>query len=257
MIECGFYVYEHWRPDLGVCFYVGKGILKRATSLVRKENPRHLRVIEKLSRFGMKAEVKIIVGPVSEQEAFGAEIERIAYWRATAPEKLVNMTDGGEGASGMKHSEAFRARQREINRNRTVRRGHKLTEEHKAKISAGNMGRVVTAETRAKMSASQKGKKKPPSKAIWTDEMRERMRNRVFTAEHRARISAAKRGKPNSEAHKASMSAAMKGRKHSPESYAKAADKLRGRTRPQSVCMKISETKRANQAIRDLCAVYA
>lgn len=223
MTERGFYVYEHWRPDIGACFYVGKGILRRATSLVRKENPRHLRVIEKLARLGMKAEVKIIVGPVSEQEAFDAEIERIAYWRATAPEKLVNMTDGGEGASGMKHSEAFRARQREINRHRTVRRGHKLTEEHKAKIGAAGKGRIVSAETRAKVSASQKGRKKPPSKAVWTEEMRERMRNRVFTAEHRARIRAAKKGKPRSAAHNASLALAR--------------------------C--------TNQAFRDLYAVYA
>lgn len=31
-----FYVYEHWRPDTGVCFYVGKGKEKRAWDMKRR-----------------------------------------------------------------------------------------------------------------------------------------------------------------------------------------------------------------------------
>ena len=64
-----------------------------------------------------------------------------------------------------------------------------------------------TDETRTKMSAASKGKKKPP-----------------FSDEHRARMSAAHKGKerkPFSDEHKAKMSAAMKGRQFSDEAKAK------------------------------------
>lgn len=37
-----FYVYEHWRPDLATCFYVGKGKLKRVRDLSRSEH--HARI---------------------------------------------------------------------------------------------------------------------------------------------------------------------------------------------------------------------
>lgn len=53
-----FLVYEHWRPDLGVCFYVGKGKRKRAFSFRR--NTRYDRTVRKLERNGLSVEVRII-----------------------------------------------------------------------------------------------------------------------------------------------------------------------------------------------------
>jgi hypothetical protein len=75
-----FCVYEHWRPDKGICFYVGKGKPKRVKRFERKENERHLRILEKLAKRGLRTEVKIIASGVSEDIAFALEKERIAYW---------------------------------------------------------------------------------------------------------------------------------------------------------------------------------
>lgn len=67
----------------------------------------------------------------------------------------------------------------------------------------GGTGHIPSAETRAKMSAAGKGKKRPP-----------------FSAEHLANMSAARIGKkmpPFSDEHKAKLSAANKGTKPAPQ----------------------------------------
>jgi hypothetical protein len=93
-------------------------------------------------------------------------------------------------------------------------KGRKNTDEAKAKMSAaakGNTrakGRKHTAETRTKMSAAKKGRK-------LTDETRAKM-SKPKTAEHRAKLS-----KPKTDEHRANMSAANKGRKLTDEHRAK------------------------------------
>jgi hypothetical protein len=48
--------------------------------------------------------VRFVANGLSEDEAFALEIERIAHWRELGV-LLVNWTDGGEGVSGLVHSE--------------------------------------------------------------------------------------------------------------------------------------------------------
>jgi hypothetical protein len=73
--------------------------------------------------------------------------------------------------------------------------------ETRAKISAANKGRKATPETRAKISAAHKGKKR--------------------TAEHRAKISAAQKGKKHTPETRALFRIVNAGRKISPEHRAK------------------------------------
>lgn len=82
---------------------------------------------------------------------------------------LVNMTDGGDGASGYVMSPEQIAKiansklgkplsaecRAKISKTRT---GAQLSDDHRANISLGLMGRVPTAETRAKLSAIHKGR---------------------------------------------------------------------------------------------------
>lgn len=71
-----FYVYEHWRPDRGECFYVGKGKGGRANELRHNRNRFHKFIQAKLSRLGTAVEVRIISDCLSESEAFALERER-------------------------------------------------------------------------------------------------------------------------------------------------------------------------------------
>ena len=93
-----FYVYEHWRPDLDVCFYVGKGHGNRSKDFRRGRNKHHKGISKKLTALGMCIEVRLVASGLSEQDAFRIEIERIQFWR-TSGIQLANKTDGGEGLS--------------------------------------------------------------------------------------------------------------------------------------------------------------
>lgn len=150
-----FYVYEHWRPDKDTCFWVGKGRGRRAYSF--KRSSRYNRVIAKLARMGMRAEVRMVAEALSEQDALNIEMERIAFWRAAGPD-LCNVTDGGDGVSGYRHTETVRA---EMAARMT---GRALSLEARAKLSATKTGRPQkkhTAEHNAKIGASQKGRRDP------------------------------------------------------------------------------------------------
>lgn len=106
-----FYVYEHVRPDTGLPFYVGKGHGRRAFDL--KDRGRSQRAVAtKLTRLGLTVEVRIIFNRLDEDMAFTLEKSHIAYLRRRGID-LVNLTDGGDGASGYQHKakarKAFRA----------------------------------------------------------------------------------------------------------------------------------------------------
>ena len=181
-----FYVYEHWRPDTDLCFYVGKGHGKRAQRLRRGKNKHHGNIIAKLARIGMCVEVRMVASGLTESEALSVEMQRIAFWRATGV-VLANLTAGGEGVSGHKHSaetraiiKAKRAKQKITHSEETRRkiglatkgkiagrknpehgdklRGRKHSDDHRNKISKGNMGHSVSAETRAKIGNANRGK---------------------------------------------------------------------------------------------------
>lgn len=162
---CDFYVYEHWRPDKNVCFYVGKGTGRRAYSSCRRNaNSWYCRVITKLSKLGLSLEVRIVAAGLSEQHAFALEAKRIAYWRS-AGNKLTNTTDGGEGTRGLQHSAEARAKISAANKGRkrspevraklsSLRKGIKLSEEHKRKIGRASRGRPRSQATKEKMRAA-------------------------------------------------------------------------------------------------------
>lgn len=97
--EKTFCVYEHWRPDTGLCFYVGKGFSSRAYRLNRPSNLHHQRIVSKLLRQGQSVEIRLVEEKISESCALQLEKQRIVYWRSLGV-CLVNLTDGGEGCSG-------------------------------------------------------------------------------------------------------------------------------------------------------------
>lgn len=129
-----FYVYEHWRPDLDLCFYVGKGQRNRARTF-KYRNQIYSAVAAELSRQGMCIEVRMVASALIEAEAFNIEMDRIAFWRA-AGVALANRTDGGEGFSGFIRPKGIKLSALARERISAARMGMKFTEEHKQRLAA-------------------------------------------------------------------------------------------------------------------------
>ena len=191
-----FCAYIHARPD-GRPFYVGKGTIKRARRFSGR-NKYHGKVVNK---YGAD---NILVGVMecsSEEISFELEKGLIKCFRRSGV-KLTNVTDGGEGVSGMKHSESVKESQRQrmlveaktnperFAKLRTRNTGRVQSEAERVMRKTLTLGRKDSAETKARKSAARIGM--------------------VFSAEHRAAIGAAFKGKSQSDEHRAKNSAAIK-----------------------------------------------
>lgn len=71
-----------------------------------------------------------------------------------------NLTLGGEGSHGYKHSKAIKNKMSEVSlsSNNHVNRGKHLSKEWRKRIEDSQKGKVISEETRRKISASKKGK---------------------------------------------------------------------------------------------------
>lgn len=105
------------------------------------------------------------------EDAHQAEKDYIISLKSRAGEHGYNLTDGGEGGLGYKHTQASKLKMS------AVHKGKKVSTAHKAAVSAKFKGIAKTAEHKAKIAAALAGKAK--------------------TEEHRSKISKALLGKPN------------------------------------------------------------
>ena len=110
-----------------------------------------------------------------------------------------NLTEGGRGRFGCKH-----------------------TEETRKKLSKAKKGHIVTEETRKKMSETHKGKK--PSEET-KRKISEGLKGKFCSEEHKRKLSEARKYVVYSEEHKRKISEANKGRKHSEEAKRKMSEK--------------------------------
>lgn len=150
-----FYVYVWKRPDTNEVFYVGKGSNNRIDSL-KSRNNHVLNVVKKYG--GLKSIIKEkIYENLSEAEAFKLEKETISNLRITLKEKLLNISDGGDGSSGWFNSltDEEKNHHREISKSWS---GKKHTDEQKRKISESKKGKKHTDETNKKVSETRKKK---------------------------------------------------------------------------------------------------
>lgn len=102
-----YYTYTYTRPDTGLIFYVGKGSGKRVRSKQRNERFSH--IVAKLFRAGLKPYVEKHRENLTEKQALDVECILISQLRALGV-PLANMTEGGEGMSGLSPSEDQRKR---------------------------------------------------------------------------------------------------------------------------------------------------
>jgi len=128
-----FYTYAHYTPQ-GRLFYIGKGSSERRAYHMQGRNDYWNKIVAKYGN----PEVQILANWNTEEEAFSHEKLLISCFRDMGYE-LANLTDGGEGTSGLR-----------------------LSEEHKAKISSklkGRIGKKPSAETLIKLRISHLGQK--------------------------------------------------------------------------------------------------
>jgi hypothetical protein len=151
----GFCVYLHCRPD-GTPFYVGKGKPRRAVEFYARSNY-HKRIVAKYGR----ENIQVMIFPRdSEEEAFQDEMKWIGVLREYGF-RLANFCDGGEGASGQRHSSESRARMRIAKKN--------ISEETRARMRAAQKGRINSPEAIIKMKLNHRharpwlGKALPPA----------------------------------------------------------------------------------------------
>lgn len=254
------YLYRHIRLDKNIPFYIGIGENKDGgySRAFDKQNRRRNSSIWKRIVAKTEYEVEILLDEISWEEACKKEKEFIKlYGRINIGTGiLANMTDGGEGAVNMRHSEESKKKMSE------KRRGIKYPEERNIKIAetlkrkyksgerkSGTKGRKHTDEWKTKNSERNKGKKH-------TDEAKKKMsllmlgnkRNvgKKLSEEQKRKIgeknSVTLKGRKLSEETKRKIAEAGRGRKHSAETKIKCSIAQRGRIVTEEQRRKISET---------------
>lgn len=163
------YLYRHIRLDNNEPFYIGIGYDNNYSRAYEKgSRNKYWKNIVDLTEY----RVDIMLDYLDNDEVKTKEIEFISIYGRSDINKgtLVNMTDGGEGTLGYRHSEETKKRISESNKIENIteenRRKKSLyaknrTKLHKEKLKIANTNRIVSEETRIKMSISHKGKKIP------------------------------------------------------------------------------------------------
>lgn len=173
-----FYVYEHWRPDQDVCFWVGKGTGDRAYRF--KRNAGYDAIVAILAHIGMCVEVRMVDSGMTSVSALALEEARIKFWRSTGV-VLTNRNNGGRGA------------------------GKIISDATREKLRVANLGKRASPETRAKMSEAQRGRPSRPAS---------RPKGYKHRPETIAKIVAANKGKKRSEAQKQRIREINVGKRH-------------------------------------------
>lgn len=223
-----FYVYALFRHDTGAPFYIGKGSGERLSVTMLTGTNRHKRsILEKAHAAGTKCPAAIIRAGLTEDEAFSLERVLIATLgrRDLGTGILVNLTDGGEGPSGLLHPRRGVPRPEEvIAKIAAAHKGRAPSAACKAAALAANLGKTQSERTRARRSASLTGRARPPEVAA------------KIAAANRER-NAKLKSVPQSKELRDKRSAALMGRKLTPEHRAKiaAAHRARGEKHERSI----------------------
>jgi len=144
-----FYVYGLIDPISKELRYVGKtnNLKVRYRDHINKLYERNYKSnwIKSLISKNNKPEMVVLETHEDESECFAAEIRLIEYFKSIGS-NLTNLTSGGEGTSGSKHSQETK------DKLSLMHIGMKHTEETKEKLRAINTGKKATQETKDKMS---------------------------------------------------------------------------------------------------------
>lgn len=147
-----YYVYAYIDPITLLPFYIGKGKDRRMFDHLKSNRNSHTGrmlyyKIQSLRKSNLEPIVIIVNNNLTEKASF--ELERICISifgkKSDKTGILLNLTDGGEGSSGIKRTLIQRKR-------RSLQlMGHILSEETKQKISMSNKGKILSKEHTEKL----------------------------------------------------------------------------------------------------------
>ena len=140
--------YAHYKPD-GSIFYVGKGSAKRAHSSAGR-NVAWKRTVAKYGNF----KTEILASWPTEKDAFDHEIFLIDTFRNMG-HKLVNISSGGEGSRGFRHTEEHKEFKKQMMLERNATWNPQLREKQKQALSVA----MNRPEVRLHQSQTRLGKK--------------------------------------------------------------------------------------------------
>ena len=166
-VEMYYYTYAFLREDR-TPYYIGKGKDNRA---YRRRNKGEIKPPKDKSR------TLILKKNLTEQEAFRHEVYMITVFgrKDLGTGILRNRTNGGEGVSGLVHTDKSRKKMSKASKGNSNFKGKKHTEESKRKNSEAHKGKILSEEHRRKVGEAFKGK--------------------ILSEEHKRRISEGKKGK--------------------------------------------------------------
>lgn len=210
-----YYVYFHINTTKNKIFYVGKGHGKRA--FVKNNRSEYWKNIVK--KYGYS--VIIVEEGLTESEAFDREK---FYIEVIGRNNLCNLTNGGEGCSGVIFSD-----ERKKNISEKLK-GKIVSEETKIKLSLSSIGRRLSDETKIKISNTKKGVKNGPPSEVTKKKISKSNTGKKHSEETKNKLSAYFKGNPSP----------LKGRQMGDESRKKMSDSAKKRKRTPMT----EETKR-------------
>jgi hypothetical protein len=242
-----FYVYAYIDPRNGTPFYIGKGRAKRAWKHLQQDRLRKKGFFQNKLRRLLREEhtpsITMLAEGLSEEMSFILESFFIlALGRRRDSNNLgplCNLTNGGEGPSGYRHSKET------LRRLSDARRRENLSAETLRKMSQASRSREVSLETRRRISESQRGKKLTPEHRRKLSEVNT---GKSLSEGHRRKLSEANKGRPLSEEHRRKLSDAKKGTKHAPETRHRISEALKGHRLSEETKQKISIAHRLRHA---------
>ena len=146
-----FYTYAHYKPKGGL-FYIGKGAGNRAYDMKMRNQYWH----NVVAKYG-NPYVEILANWNTDEEALDHEKLLISCFKDMGF-KLVNLTDGGEGISGYKHTQEAIQKMRARIGEKSPMFGKPKSDYVKSMISKANFGKVRTEESKRKISEKLKGR---------------------------------------------------------------------------------------------------
>ena len=177
------YLYKHIRTDTNEVFYIGIGEDKiNETNLFKRayvtydRNKYWKNIINKTDY-----KIEIILNNLSWEEACSKEIEYIKIYgrKDLGLGTLVNMTDGGDGTKGYKHTIENKLKRSLHMKNRIISKEtrEKMSNSRKGK-SPGNKGKKTSDEIKQKLSIIKKGKPTPWLRTVVLSEESKRRMSR-------------------------------------------------------------------------------